>query len=53
MTSGSVPKGLWLLLAPFGVLNLARCTLPMAPGDTSHSAARRTADAALRLLGLV
>ncbi|WP_405733987.1 hypothetical protein OG607_38725 [Streptomyces sp. NBC_01537] len=53
MTSGSVSKALWLLLAPFGVLNLSRYTLPMAPGDTSHRAARRTADAALRLLGLV
>jgi len=53
MTSGSVSKALWLLLAPFGVLNLARYTLPMTPGDASHRAARRTADAALRLLGLV
>ncbi|WP_190022722.1 hypothetical protein [Streptomyces hiroshimensis] len=59
MTSGSVSKALWLLLAPFGVLNLARYTLPMlvrTPGDPrteERRGARRTADAVLRLLGLV
>jgi hypothetical protein len=29
MTSGSISKALWLLMAPFGVINLARYTLPM------------------------
>ncbi|MEU1817758.1 hypothetical protein ABZ543_21545 [Streptomyces roseifaciens] len=59
MTSGSVSKALWLLLAPFGILNLARYTLPMAvrvPGERDtevRRGIRRTADAVLRLLGLV
>ncbi|WP_144440799.1 hypothetical protein [Streptomyces roseifaciens] len=59
MTSGSVTKALWLLLAPFGILNLARYTLPMAvrvPGKRETEVRRRvrqTADAVLRLLGLV
>ncbi|MEU1673133.1 hypothetical protein ABZ752_14030 [Streptomyces roseifaciens] len=59
MTSGSVSNALWLLLAPFGILNLARYTLPMAvrvPGERDtevRRGVRRTADAVLRLLGLV
>lgn len=59
MTSGSVSKALWLLLAPFGLVNLARYTLPMAvskePGEEAKERrrwARVTADVALRLLGL-
>ncbi|MBW5422637.1 hypothetical protein GKQ77_13870 [Streptomyces sp. BG9H] len=59
MTSGSIAKAMWLLLAPFGLINLARYTLPMAvttPGvaDTEQKRwARVTADVLLRLLGLV
>jgi hypothetical protein len=59
MTSGSILKAMWLLLAPFGLINLARYTLPMAvttPGvaDTEQKRwARVTADVLLRLLGLV
>ncbi|MEV0218827.1 hypothetical protein [Streptomyces sp. NPDC050704] len=66
MTSGSVSKALWLLMAPFGVINLARYTLPMesrpktpdapdAPDtpDALAIRARQVADVVLRLLGLV
>ncbi|MFF3429758.1 hypothetical protein [Streptomyces sp. NPDC002602] len=62
MTSGSVAKALWLLMAPFGVINLAGFTLP-APAKTDSGptrrptrpvrAARRASLVALRLLGLV
>ncbi len=56
MTSGSVSKALWLLMAPFGVINLARYTLPLRNDADATSTGRRTrqvADVALRLLGLV
>ncbi|MGP4047612.1 hypothetical protein [Streptomyces sp. 2A115] len=56
MTSGSISKALWLLMAPFGVINLARYTLPMKSGAESRGTrvrAREVADVSLRLLGLV
>lgn len=58
-TAGSPSKALWLLLAPFGLINLARYTLPMKVTGKRGSetedtkAARGIADGALRLLGLV
>ncbi|MFD9193255.1 hypothetical protein ACFWCA_34265 [Streptomyces phaeochromogenes] len=58
MTSGSVSKALWLLMAPFGVINLAGYTLPaLAKADGGRTrpvrAARKAALVSLRLLGLV
>ncbi|MEU0646083.1 hypothetical protein [Streptomyces umbrinus] len=54
MTSGSVSKALWLLMAPFSVINLARFTLPMtAAASGGRDKIRGVADVALRLLGLV
>jgi hypothetical protein len=56
MTSGSISKALWLLLAPFGMINLAGFTLPLQAGG-EHAGVdrvlRRVAMASLRLLGLV
>jgi hypothetical protein len=56
MTAGSASTALWLVLAPFGLLNLSRYTLLMDPNATRDvergRVARRTADAALRILGL-
>lgn len=51
-TSGSPSRALWLLLAPFALLNLARYAmlLPRDPADRPWSA--RIADGVLRLLGL-
>ncbi|MCX5602944.1 hypothetical protein OOK29_32890 [Streptomyces phaeochromogenes] len=54
MTSGSVSKALWLLMAPFGIVNLARFTLPMEAGENGgRDRVRAVADVSLRLIGLV
>jgi len=57
MTAGSAATAMWLVLAPFGFLNLSRYTLLMDPSATTQSEVgarpRRMADGALRLLGLV
>ncbi|MFF4249901.1 hypothetical protein ACFY1L_01670 [Streptomyces sp. NPDC001663] len=55
MTSGSVSKAVWLLLAPLGVINLAGFTLPGPVGEKPTRREERTlgaAEALLRLLAL-
>ncbi|GAA3232059.1 hypothetical protein GCM10017691_26350 [Pseudonocardia petroleophila] len=51
LTSGSFGQALWLLLAPFGLVNAAQFTLPRprTPGERRW---HELAGAALRLLGL-
>jgi hypothetical protein len=51
LTSGSRTQGLWLLLAPFGLVNVAQFTL-QRPTSTSARWAHAVAGAALRLIGL-
>lgn len=50
-TSGSWTKGLWLLLAPFGLVNAAQFMLER-PTSRGSTAAHAVAGAMLRLLGL-
>jgi hypothetical protein len=53
-TAGSGTRALWLLLAPFAVLNVARYALLFSP-EKKHGGRRlqdRAADAVLRLLGV-
>lgn len=54
MTACSPTRALWLLLAPFGLVNLARYTLPMRMHGSTELGIwpRRVADLALRLVGL-
>jgi len=52
LTSGSFAQGLWLLLAPFGLINAAQFMLE--PAETGvQRAAHHVAGAMLRLIGLV
>jgi hypothetical protein len=51
LTSGSFAQGLWLLLAPFGLVNAAQFTLPRPEGAWPRRW-HELAGAALRLLGL-
>ncbi|GAA1866716.1 membrane protein [Pseudonocardia ailaonensis] len=51
LTSGSGAQGLWLLLAPFGLVNAAQFMLPR-PHDRIGRAAHTVAGAMLRLVGL-
>ncbi|MFC8516316.1 hypothetical protein [Streptomyces sp. NPDC057257] len=53
MTSGSVSKAVWLLMAPLGVINLAGFTLPDPAGKKAQDRVLGVAEALLRLLGLV
>ncbi|MEU6141940.1 hypothetical protein ABZ848_16435 [Streptomyces sp. NPDC047081] len=52
MTSGSVSKAVWLLMAPLGVINLAGFTLPAPAGKKAQERALGVAEALLRLLAL-
>jgi hypothetical protein len=52
LTSGSVTQGLWLLLAPFGLVNAAQFMLE-PPETKAERRAHAVAGAALRLLGLM
>ncbi|MGI5459898.1 hypothetical protein ACQEWB_43405 [Streptomyces sp. CA-249302] len=52
MTSGSVSKAVWLLMAPLGVINLAGFTLPAPAGKKGQKHALGVAEALLRLLAL-
>src|SRR5215204_787807 len=52
-TSGSGSRALWLLLAPFTMLNLARYAVPFSSEDGGRLVRDRAADAVLRLLGVV
>jgi hypothetical protein len=51
LTSGSRTQGLWLLLAPFGLVNVAQFTL-QRPTSRLARWAHAVAGAALRLIGL-
>lgn len=51
MTSGSPRQALWLLLLPFGLLNIARFMTPTSHAD-EDGAGRRSTDAILRVMGL-
>ncbi len=51
LTSGSRTQGLWLLLAPFGLVNVAQFTL-QRPTSRPARWAHAVAGAALRLIGL-
>ncbi|MEN3267688.1 hypothetical protein [Pseudonocardia sp.] len=52
LTSGSMVQGLWVLLAPFGLVNAAQFALE-PPESTAQRAAHAVAGAMLRLLGLM
>ena len=52
LTSGSITQGLWLLLAPFGLVNAAQFMLE-PPETKAEGRAHMVAGAALRLLGLM
>lgn len=58
LTAGSPSRALWLLLAPFAIVNLARFTLLLPKAttmdgiDSDRTMRSRFADIVLRLLGL-
>jgi hypothetical protein len=52
LTSGSAAQGLWLLLAPFGLVNAAQFMLE-PPESPPQRAAHAVAGAMLRVLGLM
>ena len=52
LTSGSMAQGLWLLLAPFGLVNAAQFMLE-PPESRAQRVAHAVAGAMLRLLGLM